>query len=275
MEGFCFCLFPFMFICIIAGILFSVLSSRHKAIADTWEKFASDSGLNVTFKGLTGMPKIGGKYRDFDYVLETVTEGYGEDSITYTVITLKSKKLSGYHLHIYQESFLSKIGKMFGGQDIQIGNEEFDTSFIIKSQTPDKIHKLLTMELQRKMLYGTHLINLSLSEKTLQNKTAHIIDNTQDLLYLSELMAELAMNGIEQISSNERKEITDRNYKKEEKPLSESTYKTLEHSSDFTSDFNDYNNEINSSLKEDKICPSCGSVSPGDNKYCIDCGREI
>lgn len=279
MEGFCFCLLPFMFMCIIAGILFSVLSSRHKSISVTWEKFASDAGLNVAFKGLVSLPKIVGKYRGFDYILESVTESSGEDSITYTVITIKFPKLSCCNLHVYQESFLSKVGKMLGGQDIQIGNKEFDDSFIIKSQTPDKVNKLLTQELQRKMLYGTHLINLYLSEKTLQNKTAHLIDNAQDLLYLSEIMAELAINACgEQITSQGHggNEITDRTYKIEKKhSVSDLSHKTLAKSSDFTSDFTDSYNEVSSSLKEDKHCPYCGASSPAENKYCIDCGREI
>jgi hypothetical protein len=287
MEGLCICIIPFIIICIIAGILVSSLSSKNKLITGAWEKFASDSDLNITFNGLVSLPQVTGKYRDFDYILETVTEGYGEDSITYTVITMKLPEASKCNLHIYEENFLSKVGKMFGGQDIQKGNKEFDDSFIIKSQTPHLISNLLTQELQRKMLYGKHLINISLSGKKLQNKTGYIIENAQDLLYLSEIMVELAMNvSGKEITSQAHytKELSDRSYKREKRTSrSDPSHKTLQKSSDvtsdFTSDFNDTHSydEVKSSysLKEEKLCPSCGASSPGENKYCIDCGREI
>ncbi len=95
----------------------------------------------------------------------------------YTVITIKLPERSVYNFHIYREKFFfNKIEKIFGSEDIQTGNIRFDDVFKIKTSPSDKIYEVFTPDLQRKFLYGSYLINMTLSEKKLQNKTGRIID---------------------------------------------------------------------------------------------------
>lgn len=78
MEGLFVCLSIFFLIFIIGIFARSSSSSRQRAINAAWKKFASDSGSGITFERKIPFPKITGKYRELDYVLETVTEGTGE-----------------------------------------------------------------------------------------------------------------------------------------------------------------------------------------------------
>lgn len=264
-------------------IIFLIAYSIHSFIAGAdkkkvWEKFAGDHGLNITPGFLFSFPRITGTYKGFDYTLQTITEGDGDSSTTYTVIAFELPKPSKYTLHIYQEGFFSKIGKMLGSQDIQTGNREFDDAFMIKSNTSCMVPELLTSELQRKMMYGPHLINISLSENKLVNKALGTITEEKDLLYLSELLWELAMNICGE-------KISDSSYDKFPRPLkhdkfpvtlksdivNEKLQKKQEPESDFTGNITD--SQIFS--KEEKRCPSCSCNSPAQNKYCIDCGREL
>ncbi len=383
MEGLFVFLSIFFLIFIVGIFARSPISSRQRAIKATWKKFASDSGLGITFEKQVLFPKITGKYRELDYVLETVTEGTGEKSIIYTVITIKLPERSVYNFHIYRENcFFNKIEKIFGSEDIQTGNIRFDDVFKIKTSPADKINEVFTPDLQRKLLYGSYLINMTLSETKLQNKTRRIIDNTQDLLYLSEIMVEIAINisgkdiisqerkdplleeekkinamaqaederikaiaraeekkinamaqaeedRIKALSEIEKKKINAMAQAEEDrikvlseleektlkaltqveekriKDLAQSKEKTLKaltqveekkhlqetgrkksadksysketpHKifpviSDFTDDFIESSYEAS----REKQCPSCGTTSSAENKYCIDCGREI
>ena len=117
------------------------------------------------------------------------------------------------HLNVYQESFLSKIGKAFGGQDIQIGDREFDEAFMIKSQTPAKIDRILTPELRRNMLNGKHLINITVTGQGISYETVGIIKDVANLTYVSEIMWIMANNAcaMEGITSGQR-ELSDGNY---------------------------------------------------------------
>lgn len=42
-------------------------------------------------------------------------------------------------IHLYRESFVSKLGKLFGGQDIQVGNPELDPLIIIRGDQPETV----------------------------------------------------------------------------------------------------------------------------------------
>jgi len=261
---------------LIAYFIHSFLTSSDKM--KIWEKFAGEHGLNITPGFLFSFPKITGIYKSFDYTLQSVTEGDGDSSTTYTVITFELPQPSKYTLHIYQEGFLSKIGKMLGSQDIQTGNRNFDDAFMIKSNTSCMLPELLTSALQRKMLYGPHLINISLSGNKLINKALGTITEEKDLLYLSELLWELAMNICGEKISDSSYDIFPKPLKHDKFPVTiksdifnEKLQKKQEHESDFTGDIT--GSQFFS--KEEKLCPSCGCASPAENKYCIDCGREI
>jgi hypothetical protein len=293
MDAFC----SFGFICfIILLIIYSLTNqqSEQKAITKAWTEFASNTGLDVNYSNhsflssFSSLPitSITGDYRGFDYRLEHVVESSGDSSTSYTRITMNFPEYVGYNLRIYKESLLSKVEKVFGGQDIQVGNKEFDDSFMIKSKTPDKIDKILTPELQRKMIYGSHLINITLSRNTVENKILGVTKEAQDLLYLSEIIWEIAKNayGKEIISKKKpKKEITDKSYKNA-KGLSQSAIpkKTFQKPDDsgVTSDFTgeqSHNYEIKSlpHLEEQRLCNSCGTIGPAINKYCINCGKEM
>jgi len=128
------------------------------------------------------------------------------------------------------------------------------------------------------MLYGPHLINISLSGNKLINKALGTITEEKDLLYLSELLWELAMNICGEKISDSSYDIFPKPLKHDKFPVTiksdifnEKLQKKQEHESDFTGDIT--GSQFFS--KEEKLCPSCGCASPAENKYCIDCGREI
>jgi hypothetical protein len=58
----------------------------------------------------------------------------------------------GHKLKIYSETIASEIGKAFGGQDIQIGNSDFDGKYMIKSNNEMFPAQLVTLQVQDKLL---------------------------------------------------------------------------------------------------------------------------
>lgn len=275
MDTLAICFFPLLFAPVIAVLIISMINAN-KTRLKAWEKFATEAGLNIIYGNFFSMPKVTGKYKGFDYVLEIITEGDGESSTTYTLMTMNVPGPPGYNLQVYPEGLLSKVGKMLGAQDIQIGNKAFDDTFMIKSKTPDKIDKLLTRDVQRKMLYGPHLINISLSGNKLVNKIPNVITEPQDLLYLTDLMYDLTVNICGKQIASEK--YDKKPYEKDQKLLKTRLPQSIlpkqnDFTSDFTSDFTD--NKSHTPLREEKLCPSCGASSPAENRYCTDCGREI
>jgi len=212
------CLIQILFFGGFFALAFAINHYNMKSIQDSWGKFAASAGLYLTQGTFFSFPRVGGKYKGFDYSLFTFTRGSGKSKTTYTAIEMRLPHYENVcHFHIYPESFFSKIGKAIGSQDIQIGDTEFDGAFMIQSKTPDRVFDVLTPELRRHMLNGKHMINISLSGSTIYCEKVGIIKNLMDLEYISEVMLHVAKNVMEGkgIKATDRKQITDSAYVKQ------------------------------------------------------------
>lgn len=58
----------------------------------------------------------------------------------------------GFEFIIYPEDFISRIGKVFGMQDVVLGYPEFDNNLIVKTTQPEKLKSLFTSPDTREVL---------------------------------------------------------------------------------------------------------------------------
>ena len=65
------------------------------------------------------------------------------EQITYTRMRAPFVNKDGFFFEISREGLFAPVGKLFGMQDIKIGDPDFDKMFIIKSNSEDKIRLLL------------------------------------------------------------------------------------------------------------------------------------
>ena len=83
--------------------------------------------FTVTFDAYTHYTIVGGSSYEYEYTRRLV-EFVSPDS---------------FKLIITQQGFMDNVGKLFGAQDIQIGDRQFDKKFMIKSN--DESKALLTL----------------------------------------------------------------------------------------------------------------------------------
>jgi len=252
-------------------------------------RFAEGANLIFTSESWFSKPRVYGNYKGFEYLLHIITQSCGKNTTFFTSIVINFPRYVDVDLYLYQENFATKIKKVFGAQDIQIGDREFDEAFMIKSQTPEKIKQILTPELKQKILYRRHMINLSVSGNEINFTNRGIIKDVGTLTFISDLIWEMTKNicEIEGISAQE-KQIPDLSYQAPSKSLPSYSPKTQENLwSNFTSpesDFTSIKSETESQTQRtrfgssgtgEKICSSCNASVPENNRYCINCGRQM
>lgn len=134
--------FALFFIAVMALVLF--LSYRQRQVMiEKWDQLAMHTGLTLERGSWLVKPRVHGEYRRHSLELTTYTRSHGKHSTTYTLITLYLPNNSRM-LSISSSGMLTEaIGKAFGMQDVQIGNEAFDKRFTIKSQPPEFAVELL------------------------------------------------------------------------------------------------------------------------------------
>lgn len=141
--------FFFIFVLVFSlGIAF--LSS--KKIASRMQEFAQRHGLQYLAATipLFSNPSVSGIFRGFQISVFIVKKSSGKSSTAYTVMEFMMPPSAAFPFHIYEAGFFSTLGKMFGMQDIEFGDEEFDRKFIIKSDHPEKLAALLTPALKER-----------------------------------------------------------------------------------------------------------------------------
>jgi len=110
---------------------------------EKWDQLAMSTGLTLDRGSWLTKPRLSGEYRRYPIELTTYTRRHGKSSTTYTIISLYVTS-SGRMLKISPSGALREaIGKALGMEDVQIGNEEFDKNFNIKSHPPEFVTELL------------------------------------------------------------------------------------------------------------------------------------
>lgn len=73
--------------------------------------------------------------------------------------------IDDFRFELYRNGFIRKIEKIFGAQDVEIGPEEFDRSFIIKANNKFKIKTLLQNQKIRGLIEVQKDISLVISDQ--------------------------------------------------------------------------------------------------------------
>ena len=104
---------------------------------------------NVTFDNYTEYKTAGGK--TFEQI--------------YARVVSPIKSNDNFRFEIYRKNILSSIAKIFGAQDVEIGNPEFDKKFIIKTNNEFKLKAFLRNKDLRVHIENYDKINLQISDR--------------------------------------------------------------------------------------------------------------
>jgi hypothetical protein len=90
-------------------------------------------------------PKITFEYKSHAASIEYYSTG-GKHPTLYTRLFFHFPRMPALSVRIYPEHFFSKIGKFLGGQDIQLGDANFDDKFMIKGSDEARVKDFLSPE---------------------------------------------------------------------------------------------------------------------------------
>ena len=110
---------------------------------EIWEQIATDIGGEFIQGGFWGKDVLIYKHGEWQILLDTYVVSAGTSSYTVTRMRAPFVNKDDLYFKISRQGFFGSIGKLFGIQDIEIGDPFFDKQFIIKGNNPEKIKLLL------------------------------------------------------------------------------------------------------------------------------------
>jgi hypothetical protein len=126
--------------------IFWVAIKRTRKRATAWSGAAQALGLDYVAAALPiQLGTLHGSCKECWVSVGLHTERSGRSSTTYTRFVVQYPHRLPLELRITRQGFLQHVAAMFGVQDIEVGDEEFDALVIIKGDDPDAVRRFLTL----------------------------------------------------------------------------------------------------------------------------------
>ena len=110
---------------------------------EIWRQLCAEIGAQYVEGGFWKGDKVQATHGPWTITLDTYTVSTGKSSIVYTRMRAPFADTEEFRFTVYRKGIFSDAGKWFGMQDIEIGDEDFDRDFILKSNQEQKLRELL------------------------------------------------------------------------------------------------------------------------------------
>lgn len=139
------------------------------------------------------MPHVTGENSGFPFELSTMQKGSGKNSKLYSFMKLELKDLPT-GIHVYREKRVHKVIKIFGYQDIQTGDQEFDEKFMVRGENPEQVLSYLTLGRRTALKkYGMEIPDLELRQGALYLERRGLWKKLDELESFFRTLGELAI----------------------------------------------------------------------------------
>jgi hypothetical protein len=131
---------------------------------EVWRQLSEEIGAKFVEGGFWKGDKVEVTHGQWTVTLDTFAVSTGKVTIVYTRMRAPYINPNAFRFTIYRRNFCSDIGKWFGMQDIEIGEEAFDRDFIIKATDESQVRSLLTNQKIRDLIAQQREIQFSVKD---------------------------------------------------------------------------------------------------------------
>jgi hypothetical protein len=119
-----------------------------------WEALANEINARHVKGGWWTTDRVVADFTPWQVTLDTYTVQHGKSSTTYTRLRAPYMNRDGFRFRIYRPSIFTGLGKLFGMQDIEIGDPQFDHDFVLQSSNPPRLREFLDDPQLRALIVG-------------------------------------------------------------------------------------------------------------------------
>lgn len=131
----------FFFALVMVGAAVAGIRQAERA-RQAWTAAAAALGLHVESGSIFRRPEMEGELGGFPIKLDTFTSG-GENKTTYTRYRVFYPSFD-LGLDLKPQSAFSRITKIFGAQDVELGDQAFDDALMVKAEKSKQVASFLT-----------------------------------------------------------------------------------------------------------------------------------
>lgn len=131
------------------GLLRQVFGPSKEEI---WSQLSHEIGADYEEGGFFKDGKVILSHRQWEIILDTYAVHTEKSAVIYTRMRAPYVNRDGFRFNIYRKNIFSGIGKLFGMEDIEIGDSFFDDEFIIQGKPEHLVKSLLNNGMVRRLI---------------------------------------------------------------------------------------------------------------------------
>lgn len=131
---------------------------------EIWSQLSREIGADYEEGGFFKNGKVVLSHRQWEITLDTYAVHTGKSTITYTRMRAPFMNRDGFRFKIYRKNVFSGIGKLFGVQDVEVGDAFFDDQFIIQGEPEHLVGSLLTNGMIRQLIQSQKDIHFQIKD---------------------------------------------------------------------------------------------------------------
>jgi hypothetical protein len=137
--------------------------------SEIWEQLAAQVGGSFQAGGFFGRARVETRVGEWTLTLDTYTSESSNangtsSSYTYTRLRAPYVNADGFRFTVYQAGFFTGLGKLFGMQDLEIGDPAFDEAYVLKGNDEEKVRRFFLDDTLKRMIYGQSKIHMSVKD---------------------------------------------------------------------------------------------------------------
>jgi len=142
----------------------SLLSLFGPSKAEIWSQLAAQTGGQFTDGGFFGKSRLDLRVDPWLLTLDTYTVSTGKSSTTYTRLRAPYVNADGFRFTVYRSGLFTPLGHVLGMQDIEIGDPDFDQTFVLKANNEPKVRQFFADDTLKALLYTQSAIHMEVKD---------------------------------------------------------------------------------------------------------------
>jgi len=132
--------------------------------AEIWRQISEQVGGQYFESGFLKGDKVEAAHKNWVITLDSYVLVAGKTYIPCTRMRAAFVNPGGFRFTVYRKSIFSGVAKLFGMQDIEVGEDAFDRDFIVKSADESRVRMLLSNPHLRELIALQPEIHLAVKD---------------------------------------------------------------------------------------------------------------
>lgn len=171
-----------IFFVMVAAAVWMFSAKRRGKGKSAWQEAGMELGIACEAGGILSGPRLQGTVDGIRIEVDTHTQHSGNSSVTYTRYVAWHPAPIGLGLSVARQGAWRGVAKLFGVQDIEVGDPDFDAAVVVKGRDPAAVQAFLTPERRARILHAVaDWPKLRIADELVRLETVHVERDGQRL----------------------------------------------------------------------------------------------